>query len=419
MTNQRDLDEWRAVDKGGTPTWRTIIGTTEAPWLTPKGRKLVARITADLQRIVGDEWVGRAFERRETGVFALLARMSPALNPRGPATGMVDLAVFWLDITSTSDFPGHADVIKTIKSDLRPEAFGHGLTQFRIATLAHAAGYEPVALEQTLSRDPVDLVLNAVDKPVALEVYTPSLDEQTKLYEQVNRKNVEHLHLLAHRHGIHWTGDVPATSDDQLTKAWKARTERVAQKSAKNGVAVHITEPDGSTLTAAPGTAPIGTELNGPVLKVEVGHRLRNLVRKKTFQTTKSGANMLWIDDHGATGLLFEYEALPPEEKLNALVELFEPVLDDAPNIDALVFRRELHDIGFRTRDSVRVARDGSSFTVSQPYPGTLLQTAVLSSEGTMSKTIAERITADEPNLWRQALATATGLTDWSLMNAI
>lgn len=140
MTNQRDLDEWWAVDKGGTPTWRTIIGTTEAPWLTPKGRKLVARITADLQRIVGDEWVGRAFERRETGVSALLARMSPALNPRGPATGMVDLAVFWLAITSTSDFPGHADVIKTIKTDLRPEAFGHGLTQFRIATLARAAG---------------------------------------------------------------------------------------------------------------------------------------------------------------------------------------------------------------------------------------------------------------------------------------
>ena len=178
-------------------------------------------------------------------------------------------------------------------------------------------------------------------------------------------------------------------------------------------ITVRLPEADGTTLIVAPGTECVGTSLDGPALKVDIGHRLQGLLIKKARQATKCGGSMLWVEDHGAMRLAFSYAKLLPAVKLDALVRLFQPVLDATPGLNAIVYTRRSRTPVDHGPTFDRSVLGESSLILNQPHPGLIQETAIIAKGGGAELTAVENLVGREVDLWLAALREATNINDW------
>lgn len=417
------LDGWRAVEQGAIRTWRTIVGADDPSWLAPPGRNLVETIAADLASIIGDDWIAEIFAPPGTPVSATVAlSLCPIFQLRGPAAGLAELVWFWLSVRSARNLPGQPDVIDQLTSDPTGIQFRHAMAQMRIATLAQLNGQSEVAFElprDPSTRRPFDVAFTVDGHTLGLEVYTVSKDDASKGYNTAYHVKCAHLDDLARCFGIHWSGDVPATDNEPELQRWQAATSQAAIQARDRGKPIELRFVDGTALVAAPGPAPTGTRLTGPALTVDVGKRLTNLLRKKALQASQAGSGVLWVEDHGASQMLFPLQRASVAEKLAAWSALLRPILDATPDLDAIVYIRRGRTDSTPPPEVLRWNAGKSSLIINSPYPGLSQETTIVARCNDSVNNVVQHIVTQQPCLWRVALTKATGMDRWNFANLV
>lgn len=293
-----------------------------------------------------------------------LARFSPLLTPFGPAGAYLELIRWWaaLAVLQKASVQGFTRLRCDARSDVRLGRLLHTLTQARLAALGLFAG-------ATVTVEPAngDVLLDYGASRVLLELVTISPDAGFQQQTAATNRCFEVLHRLTREHDVHWTGDVPGQLPSHEFAKWEAGVAEAAVTSSHHQRPISRTDAHGGILTAAPGPAPLGTSVTGPLLVLDQGDRLLRKLRDKAAQTQDAGVAWIWVEDHGLLQPLTPFHTMALERKVRAFTSLVADVLTEYPHLAGVTISNAARRIYPLPPDHTVESRDAMGFRLGLP----------------------------------------------------
>lgn len=342
-----DSETWRAIDRSERQIdWTAWFGHSEgADYLSGVGKDVAQRAATDLTMFFGEGWLHKAMQPARQGEarrIPSLGRFSPVfslLPGPGRAGAYVEAIRWWASFQFLVDnnISGITKVRSAARRDIKLDRLLHTLVQTRLATLGRYRGLH-VVLEPEKDAGPGDVLLQAGQISVFIEVATLATDANFTAADQFVDRCITHLHGLEFgENPVSWEGELPESLSGMRYQKWTQETTAAAEECRRTHQPVEVSASDGRKLTVRPGTAPPRSQLVGAMVEANQGRRLLTTLQKKAAQTQDAGSAWIWAEDHGELYPLTPFADLPLAGKVDELSDLVGSVLSDYPHIAGIV----------------------------------------------------------------------------------
>src|SRR2546423_1777617 len=344
--HESDMEIWREIDNGIRQIdWAAWLGHSDgADYLSPAGLALHATMIELFEDFFGPKWLPAAVQARKDADRAHvvgLGRFSPvfALVEGGRPGQWAEALRWWaaLKVLQDAAVPGLGAVRRNTRKDVTLSKTLHTLAQTRLAVLGLHCG-ATVTLEPDKATGPGDVLLEAGESRVFIEVVTVAEDQIFTGQDEAYENHRRHLFALEFRFDVHWLGDIPGQLSRNDAAKWKPGTDEAAARCIESLCEVAFDQPGGGVLRVRPGKAPMGTTLTGPMVERDQGERLMGKLEKRAAQSQGAGKAWSWVRAHGAFFPHTGFSRLPLGEKVAELAALVAPLLDAYAHLAGIVY---------------------------------------------------------------------------------
>jgi hypothetical protein len=285
----------------GVPTWQAWLGTRTgaADYLSPRGLEIFDALHRQIPEFFGSGWLAKATGPEHRVPEARI--LSPVLTYSDPVEQFAALLRIWTvaQLAARGRIEGLERVRRTLRTNVSTSRFLHTLLQELAGAGVHLGAR--VELEPVKAGGPGDLVLQAGDTSVFVEVTTLATDQQFTDGERAFDRQAAVLRGIETRYKVSFDGALPGRVAEDSERAWQERAENAARAAAAAGDEVGVQDPlNEEGLTVRPDTGRLGLRLSGPHVEVDTARRMLGAYDRKARQTraagTRSASKLLhWV----------------------------------------------------------------------------------------------------------------------------
>lgn len=229
LMHEADQEIWREIDnRNRSIDWAAWFGHPDgADYLSPTGLAVHLEMINFFESFFGPKWLPAAVRPQKDSDRAHvvgLGRFSPvfSLVSRGQAGQWTEALRWWAALKLLQDLgvPGLVPVRRNTQKDVTLSKTLHTLAQARVAALGAHCG-ATITLEPSKATGPGDVLLEAGESRVFVEVVTLTEDQVFVGHDDAYDRHRRHLLVLDSRYDIHWLGDVPGQLNPNDEEKWK------------------------------------------------------------------------------------------------------------------------------------------------------------------------------------------------------
>lgn len=390
-----------AAPRDDRPSWDLYRKMLESPLVSPARRKATMWALAELERRMGEEWLGNYWD---------VSGHVPSEVNLGSAhvSALGNLLDFALRLNVLDAVPGVGKVQREMRNDLRDDRRRHCALQLEVGALATRAGYA-VAFEDRPHPDaaPSDVALTRDQQAVRVETFAIIRDKRSQ-------EGAAYWERLLHRiTRIEWKHDTPVagTISQQLDDVESAELLRLIEQAAEDTAATgkqHAVAYQGADLQVLPSRS-TDYQLQGGVEASDSWPRIVSKLRQKAQQAQASGGGWLRVDLLDGTWQFTPWARAGLRAKIEEMAKSIPSALSQVPDIFGVILSNSAGVAqGQFVGESARTV--GDNYGLRRVLPGTRVRETMIVPVNATGR--------EQARMWVDLYNSEDSWLDWALERA-